>query len=152
MHGATPRRLCVGCAEAVLGHCEGYAEAELRICTYLSIYLSITNGQPVDLRKFPRSWLESSIPTTLLLSRGSRGFTFNKSWLNQRFLLPPPCTLLHHCDSPARALLKPCYSPAPALLQLLVHSLILNGGRRTARRRFEFKNLYLQTLRLNFYF
>ena len=122
--------------------CWGTAKATQRLsCVYvhiyLSIYLSITNGQPVDLRKFHRSWLESSIPTTLLLSRGSRGFTFNKSWLNQRFLLPPPCTLLHHCDSPARALLKPCYSPAPALLQLLVHSLILHGGRRTARRRFK---------------
>ena len=58
-------------------------------------------------------------------------------------------TLLHHCYNPSTALLQHsystatpllqlCYSPATALLQLLVHSLILNCGRRTARRRFKF--------------
>ncbi len=51
----------------------------------------------------------------------------------------PATPLLQPCYSPATALLPQCYSPATALLQLLVHSLILNGGRRTARKRFKFQ-------------
>ena len=49
----------------------------------------------------------------------------------------PATALLQPSYSPVSALLQLCYNTATALLQLLVHSLILNCGRRTARRRFK---------------